>query len=535
MADFNWCNPYPSTRTPLFARNIVSTSQPLAAQAGLRMLQKGGNAVDAAIAAAAALTVVEPVSCGLGGDAFAQVWDGTALHGLNGSGPAPAGWTRDYFARKHGGRMPQRGWDSVTVPGQVATWVELAERFGKLPFADLFEPAIELAERGFLISPSVQQKWAAAVPLLKDQPGFAAAFMPHGRAPEVGECFACTELAHSLTRIAESRGDAFYRGELAEAMADHAARLGGALTLDDLARYRPEWVTPLSKDYAGHTVHELPPNGQGIAALMALGIADKLDIGRFPADSPDSIHLQIEAMKLAFADTYQWVADNRSMQQRSAADLLDDGYLAERARLIDPRRAGDFAHGAPKGGTVYLAAADENGMMVSFIQSNHMGFGSGIVVPDTGISLQNRGAGFSLDPHKANCVAPGKRPFHTLIPGFVTRDGAPQLSFGVMGGNMQPQGHLQTVVRMLDYGQSPQAACDAPRWRFNAGLELNVEQQMDSQVVQDLRSRGHRLEVINDNYQDFGAGQFIWRAGDPKIEGYIAASDSRRDGLAAGF
>jgi gamma-glutamyltranspeptidase/glutathione hydrolase len=531
MADFNWCNPYPSTRTPVFARNLVSTSQPLAAQAGLRMLMKGGNAVDAAIAAAAALTVVEPVACGLGGDAFALLWDGSALHGLNGSGPAPAAWTPAYFKQKHGSRMPQRGWDSVTVPGQVGAWVELAERFGKLPFAELFEPAIELAERGFLVSPGVQRKWAAAVPLLQDQPGFAAAFMPHGRAPRVGECFTFTELAHSLMRIAESHGDAFYRGELAEAMIDHAGRNSGALTPADLATYKPEWVTPISRDYAGYTVHELPPNGQGIAALMALGIVEQLDLTRFPADSADSIHLQIEAMKLAFADTYRWVSDPRFMRDCSAADLLDTAYLTERARLIDPRRAGDFQHGAPKGGTVYLTTADESGMMVSFIQSNYLGFGSGVVVPDTGISLQNRGASFSLDPGKPNCVAPGKRPFHTIIPGFVTKEGLPQLSFGVMGANMQPQGHLQALLRMLTYGQQPQAACDAPRWRFQRGRTVDIEHTMPADAIAELRARGHLVETDAAGHMDFGAGQFIWKLPD----GYLAASDPRRDGQAVGF
>ncbi len=532
MADFNWTNPYPSTRLPLFARNVVSTSQPLAAQAGIRMLLKGGNAVDAAIAAAAALIVVEPVSCGLGGDAFAIVWDGNALHGLNASGPAPAAWNPDYFMRKHDGKIPQRGWGSVTVPGMVGGWVELSDRYGKLPFADLFEPAIELAERGHMVAPVVQHKWAAAVPLLQDQPGFRRAFMPHGRAPQVGENFVFREAGYSLTRIAETHGEVFYRGELAEAMAQHAQQNGGALSVEDLNAYRPEWVTPISKDFAGYTVHEIPPNGQGIAALIALGIVDQLDITRFAPDSADSLHLQIEAMKLAFADTYRWVADSRNMTKVKAQHLLDDGYLAERAKLIDLKRATDFRHGTPpKGGTVYLTAADDSGMMISFIQSNYMGFGSGVVVPETGISLQNRGYGFCLDARHPNCVAPGRRPFHTIIPGFLTRDGAPQMSFGVMGGNMQPQGHLQTLLRMLSYGQQPQAACDAPRWKVNTGMSVDIERTMPAGVVAELAARGHRIETIADSYMDFGAGQFIWKTAD----GYIAASDPRRDGQAVGF
>jgi gamma-glutamyltranspeptidase/glutathione hydrolase len=316
-------------------------------------------------------------------------------------------------------------------------------------------------------------------------------------------------------------------------MVNHARQHGGSMALGDLAAFEPEWVTPLSKDYAGYTLHEVPPNGQGIAAQIALGIVDKLDITRFPVDSADSRHLQIEAMKLAFADTYRWVADSRYMTKVTANDLLDDGYLTERAKLINMKRATDFRHGTPpKGGTIYLSAADENGMMVSFIQSNYMGFGSGVVVPGTGISLQNRGYGFSLDPEHPNCVAPGKKPFHTIIPGFLTRDGQPQMSFGVMGGNMQPQGHLQALVRMLSYGQQPQAACDAPRWKVNHGLSVDIEEAtMPPEVTMELAARGHRIERIADSYMDFGSGQFIWKLAD----GYVAASDARRDGQAAGF
>jgi gamma-glutamyltranspeptidase/glutathione hydrolase len=284
----------------------------------------------------------------------------------------------------------------------------------------------------------------------------------------------------------------------------------------------------------GYTLHEIPPNGQGIAALIALGILDKFDVAGMPVDGVDSQHLQIEAMKLAFADVYKYVAEPSSMAV-TAEQMLDDAYLASRAKLIDMKKAQDFGAGNPvKGGTIYLTAADENGMMVSFIQSNYMGFGSGCVEPEFGVSLQNRGHGFSLQPG-ANQVAPGKRPFHTIIPAFLSKDGQPVMSYGVMGANMQPQGHMQTLVRMLDYGQNPQAACDAPRWRYNAGLEINVEAAMDAGTVQGLAERGHRMEVINDSYQDFGAGQFIWRAGNPKTEGYVAASDARRDGQAVGF
>jgi gamma-glutamyltranspeptidase/glutathione hydrolase len=482
------------------------------------------------------MTICEPVSNGLGSDAFAILWDGKKLHGLNSSGPAPASWTPDYFKKKYGDAStpPKRGIDAVTVPGAVASWAALSERFGKLPFADLLEPAIEIAERGYLMPVVVQQKWAAATPELGRLPGFAEAFLPWGRAPRIGELFQFKAAARGLRAIAQSKGEAFYRGEIAQAIEKFSAANGGSLTARDLALFKPEWVEPIGRDYRGYRLHEIPPNGQGIAALIALGILEKFDIADLPLDGADSQHLQIEAMKLAFADTYRYVADPAGMEI-TPEQMLDDAYLASRARLIDRKRVQEFAPGNPvKGGTIYLTAADENGMMVSFIQSNYMGFGSGCVEPDFGISLQNRGHGFSLRPGP-NQVAPGKRPFHTIIPAFLTREGQPVMSFGVMGGNMQPQGHMQTLVRMLDYRQSPQAACAAPRWRFNAGLEINVEQQMNKAVVEDLSARGHRMEVINDNYQDFGAGQFIWRLGDPAKEGYVAASDSRRDGLAAGF
>jgi len=534
---FDWSAGYSSQRLPVFGRNVVSTSHPLGAQAGLRMLLNGGNAVDAAIAAAAAMTVVEPVSNGLGSDAFCILWDGQSLHGLNASGRAPAAWTPGYFHGKYGAdaKMPPvRGWDSATVPGAVAGWVALSERFGKLPFADLLAPAIDIAERGYLVPPVVQGKWAAATPLLGSQPGFAQTFLPWGRAPAIGELFRFTAAARALKAIARTKGEAYYNGEIAEALAKFSAGQGGSLTVADLAAYQPEWVQPISRDYRGHTLHEIPPNGQGIAALIALGILEKFDIASLPVDSVASQHLQIEAMKLAFADVYRYVSEPSSMTV-TPAQMLDDAYLASRARLIDVKKAQDFKAGNPvKGGTIYLTAADESGMMVSFIQSNYMGFGSGCVEPEFGISLQNRGHGFSLQPG-ANQVAPGKRPFHTIIPAFLSKDGQPVMSYGVMGANMQPQGHMQTLVRMLDYGQNPQAACDAPRWRYNAGMEINVEAAMDARTVQGLTERGHRVEVINDSYQDFGAGQFIWRAGNPKTEGYVAASDARRDGQAVGF
>jgi len=526
---YDWEASYPSRRSPIFARNIVATSQPLATQAGIAALRAGGNALDAALATAITLTVVEPCSNGLGSDLFAIVWDGRELAGLNASGRAPAAWTPERFAPA--AEMPRAGWNTVTIPGAVSAWVALSERYGKLPFAELFASAIAYARDGYAVSPIVAGKWAKAVPVLGAVPGFAAHFLPRGRAPQAGELFAAPAMAATLETIAATRGEAFYRGELAQKMVAHSQAHGGAHTLDDFASHTNDWVTPLALDYRGTTVHELPPNGQGIAALIALGIVEHFDLAAHPVDSAEVQHLEIEAMKLAFADVYRYVGDSRTMQV-TPAQMLDRGYLATRARLIDRRRAQDFSHGTPPpAGTVYLTAADASGMMVSLIQSNYMGFGSGIVVPGTGISLQNRGTGFSLQPGHPNRVGPGKRPFHTIIPGFATREGTPYASFGVMGGPIQPQGHLQTLVRLIDFRQQPQAALDAPRWKVNAGLSLDLEPGVTAELRDALAARGHRFASIADAYMDFGAGQFIVCTED----GYVAGSDWRRDGQAAGF
>jgi gamma-glutamyltranspeptidase/glutathione hydrolase len=545
---FNWNNPYPTIRVPVMGRNVVSTSHPFAAQAGLKIIQQGGNAIDAAIAAAAALMIVEPVSNGLGSDCFAIVWDGKELHGLNASGTAPQSWSPEYFSKKYGtdasgmADRPKRGWDSVTVPGALAGWEQLHRRFGSLPLGDLLQPAIEIAERGYAMAPVVAHKWAAAIPELRDQPGFAQAFMPHGRAPEIGEIFRFKAAAKTLKTIAKSGIREFYEGEIAQAIAQHSSSNGGSMTLEDLAQYRPDWVGTIQQEIQGvdgktYAMHEIPPNGQGIGALIALGILQNFDLASLPVDSVQSQHLQIEAMKLAFADVYQYVADPRAMAV-TPAQMLDPAYLAQRAKLINPNKATHFPFGLPQsGGTIYLSATDEQGRMISFIQSNYMGFGSGVVVPDWGVSLQNRGFGFSMDPKSANIVAGGKRPFQTIIPAFLTRKEGdtwlPQMSFGVMGGDMQPQGHLQTVLRMLSYRQQPQAACDAPRWKVNRDFSLDVEANMNATTVQGLSDLGHTLKKIDDPYMDFGAGQFIWRLSDNIEDGYIAASDPRRDGQAA--
>ncbi|MBL8539747.1 MAG: gamma-glutamyltransferase family protein [Betaproteobacteria bacterium] len=530
MTAFDWEFPYLSRRLPLLARNVVATAQPLAAQAGLSMMLRGGNAVDAALATAIALTVVEPVSNGVGSDAFAMVWDGTTLHGLNASGRSPLAWVPGRFAGRRA--MPETGWDSVTVPGAVSAWAALSARFGRLPFATLFEPAIAYARQGFPVSPVVAMKWRKQVPLFADQPGFAEAFLPGGRAPAAGETFALPALAQTLDAIADTRGEAFYRGSLAEALVAHAAAHGGALTLADLDAHAVEWVAPIGIDYRGYTLHELPPSGQGIAALIALGILAHHDLAAHPVDSAASLHLQIEAMKLAFADVHRHVADPRAMTAE-VTSLLDAEYLAQRAREIDPDRARSPLPGRLSGGgTVYLTAADAEGMMVSYIQSNYGGFGSGVVVPGTGIGLQNRGSGFTLERGHPNEVGPGKRPFHTIIPAFVTRNGVPVMSFGVMGGAMQPQGHVQIMVRLADYRQNPQAACDAPRWRVRDGGAVEFEAGVEAQTVARLVRMGHRVaEGDAGSYFDFGAGQFIYRLAD----GYFAASDPRRDGQAVGF
>ena len=532
MMDIQGTHSYPSRRSAVLAQNMVVTSQPLAAQAGLSMMAKGGNAVDAALATAIALTVLEPTGNGIGSDAFAILWDGSQLHGLNASGRAPAAWSPKRFAGLS--EMPFRGWESVTVPGAVSAWVALSEKFGALPFADLFEPAIRYARDGFPVSPIIAQLWARAVDMLADQPGFAATFLPLGRAPCAGEVFKSPDHARTLQLIAATKGEAFYRGELSEKIAAFAKQHGAALTSADMAANRPEWCGTISRAFDDATLHEIPPNGQGIAALMGLGLLSQTNIRNLGPDEPAALHLQIEAMKLALADAEHFVADPSHMQPVTAEDMQDDAYLATRARLIDPNKAQNFGAGAPKqGGTVNLTAADASGMMVSFIQSNYAGFGSGVVVPGTGIALQNRGAGFSLDPANQNVVAGGKRPFHTIIPGFLMGTDGPKMSFGVMGGPMQAQGHVQMVLRTELWGQDPQMAADAPRWRFTEGLGVACETTLPTETLKALRDMGHVLTLeAPDNAFGFGGAQLIYRLDNGM---YAGGSDPRKDGAALGF
>jgi len=527
MNDF-WRFPYPSQRMPVMARNVVATSQPLAAEAGLRMLLKGGNAVDAVLATAIALTIVEPTSNGIGSDAFALVWDGKSLHGFNGSGRSPQAWNFERFAGLD--KMPDFGWDAVTVPGAVDSWVKLSQKFGKLHFGELFAPAIDYARNGFLVSPITAERWAFAAERYGDFEDFGRTFLPGGKAPRPGELFRCPNQARTLQDIAASNGESFYRGDLAQQIAQCAAAGGGALTFDDLAAHSGKWVNPISIDYRGLRLHQIPPNGQGLATLIAIGLLRELDVVKYPADSVDSIHLQIEAMKMALVEAYRHIADSNDMPV-SPKEFLTADFLAARAREISMDQAGCPKSAIPTDkGTVYLTAADENGMIVSFIQSNYLGFGSGVVVPGTGISLQNRGSGFVVEQGHPNCVAGGKRPFHTIIPGFVTRDNQPVMSFGVMGGNMQAQGHVQMMVRIFDYMQNPQTASDAPRWYVAEDFRIALEPGFPSSVVDELKGRGH---VIIDNPPShyFGGAQLIYCLKD----GYCAASDHRKDGLALGF
>lgn len=515
--------PYPSQRSPVCAGNMVASSQPLGAQAGLDALRRGGNAVDAALAAAITHTVVEPNMNGIGGDAFAILWDGKELVGINGSGRAPMGWTPEYFAQHNA--MPIFGWDSVTVPGAVSAWVMLSERFGKLPFADLFDAAIHYAEDGFQVGPKTAFYWEQALTLYKDHPSFAAEFAP---APKAGQRVRRPDIGRTLRLIAESKGEAFYRGELAEQIEAAAIAGEAALRKSDFEAHTAEWVAPVPQNYRNITLHELPPNGQGLAAQIALGILNHRDPP--PLDSADAVHLQIEAMKIAIHAAFEHFADPRAMRV-TPEELLESGSLVRAAERISDRACDLPPVSLPMNhGTVYLTAADASGMMVSFIQSNYLGFGSGIVVPGTGIALQNRGWGFVLDPDHPNCVGPGKRPYHTIIPGFVTENGAPRMSFGVMGGHMQHQGHVQLISRMFDHGQNPQAASDALRWLIAEDFSISLEAGLPPSLAEDLARRGHQLRTEPDQ-RYFGGAQIILRTGD----GYVGGSDPRKEGLVAGF
>ncbi|GGB51798.1 gamma-glutamyltransferase [Deinococcus soli (ex Cha et al. 2016)] len=528
---------YPSVRRPVYARRgMVATSQPLAAQAGLSVLQQGGNAVDAAIATAAALTVVEPTSNGIGGDLFALVWAGGELHGLNASGAAPAALSLDALRERHAGEMPRHGWTPVTVPGAVRGWADLHARFGRLDFAQVLAPAISYARDGYPLSPVLAANWARATGIyrrlnLPEMAEWFRTFAPDGFTPAPGALWRSEGHARTLEQIAATHGEAFYSGELAGQIDAHARAQGGLLTGADLAGHASEWVMPIHTDLHGHRVYEIPPNGQGIAALIALNVLRGVPLPE-RRDDPRGLHLQIEAMKRGFHDAHTFVADPRHTPVDVAHLLSGANADAHRAHL------GEAAHDprtrAPStGGTVYLAAADEEGQMVSLIQSNYMGFGSGIVVPGTGIALHNRGHNFHTDPAHPNALAPGKRPYHTIIPGFLGRaDGTPVGPFGVMGGFMQPQGHLQVVLNTALYGMNPQQALDAPRWQWLDGTRVEVEHALGGTLARELTRLGHSVSVQLDPGA-FGRGQMIRR--DPATGVLEGGTETRTDGHIAAW
>ncbi|GAX90075.1 gamma-glutamyltransferase [Effusibacillus lacus] len=526
--------PYSSHRTTVYAKNgMVATSQPLAAQAGLEILRKGGNAIDAAIATAAALTVVEPASNGIGGDAFALVWTKGKLHGLNSSGPAPKSISIEALKKAGVEEIPKYGLIPVTVPGAPAAWAELSAKFGKLPLTEVLRPAIEYAENGYPLTPVLGQNWARAYKtyskhLKGDEfKGWFDTFTPEGKVPQIGEVWRSPDHARTLQSIAETKAESFYRGELAEKIDQFFKKFGGYLTAQDLAAYKPEWVNPISANYRGYDVWEIPPNGHGLVALMALNILKGFD---FPErDTVDTYHKQIEAIKLAFADGKKYITDPRKMSVR-VEDLLSDAYAEERRRLIGKEALQPETGEPPRGGTVYLCTADGEGNMVSFIQSNYMGFGSGLVVPDTGIALHNRGHNFTLDETHDNRLEPGKKPYHTIIPGFLTKDGKPVGPFGVMGGFMQPQGHVQVVMNTVDFHLNPQAALDAPRWQWMQGKTVQIEQTTPAHIVESLARLGHDVQWAVGS-GGFGRGQIIWRqengvlvgGTEPRTDGQVAA------------
>ncbi len=525
----------PSTgRQPVYGRNMVATNVPIAVQAGLEMMREGGNAVDAAVATAALMTVVEPTTNGIGGDMFAIVSEGDTLVGLNASGKSPAAWTPDRFADRRG--MPSTGWDCVTVPGAPSGWAALHGRWGKLPFERVMAPAVHYARQGYPVSPIIASYWRnAARSRLARFEEFSRVFLPDGRAPRAGEIWKSEVHARTLEEIGRTKAESFYRGGLAKKIAAASQAEGGAMTEEDLADHQPIWHTEdelASTEAFGVTLYEIPPNGQGIAACMAWRICQELANLHGVEDwySPDGLHLQLEAMKLAFADLYAYVSDPATMPFEPQR-LTGSGYLAERAKLIDAKEAQVFAAGVPKqGGTINLTTADESGMMVSLIQSNYGGFGSGVVVPGTGIAMQNRGAGFVLDEGHPNQVGPRKRPFHTIIPGFAKKDGKPHLAFQLMGGPMQAQGHLQMMLHIFAAGHGTQAAVEAPRWQVMQGHEISYEQEFDPAVIDDLKRRGHLME--RGGFVSFGGCQMIRRLDNGIFEG---ASDNRKDGHAGAF
>jgi len=544
--------PQGARRSLALARHgMVCTSQTLASSAGLECLRRGGNAVDAAVTAAALLGVVEPYNTGIGGDCFMLIWkagggeggngsaatEGGTLYGLNGSGRAPATATLEEYQRRGLSEVPLLGMLAVTVPGAVDAWSTALARFGRGSLADALAPAIAYAEEGFAVSEIVARDWALCARAgFLSRPDAARTFTVDGEAPRVGAVFRLPEMARSLRLIAAGGRDVFYRGELAERLARYSADNDGLLTRADLEAHTSTWVEPIATDYRGHRLFELPPNGQGLTALIALNILECFDVAAHALASPETWHLRIEAIKLAFADRARFIADPEHARV-PVAELLSKDYAQGRAAMIHPGKALDDPAPGPfrSSDTVYLTAADAEGNVVSLINSLYGPFGAGMVAGDTGICLQNRGRGFVLDARHPNCIAPGKRPFHTIIPAMLCRDGRPLVSFGVMGGDVQPQGHLQVVSNLVDFGLNIQEALDEPRFNYLGGLAVAIEDAAGDEIRQGLLARGHQVggESAALGRGGFGGGQGIMI--DPATRVYWGGSDRRKDGCAVGW
>ena len=513
---------------------MVASSHPLAAQAGIDIMKKGGNAIDAAIATASALTVVEPTSNGIGGDAFALVWTNGKLHGLNSSGPSPNSLTYEKLKESGLNSMPVYGFTPVTIPGVPAAWAELSRRFGKLSLKEALAPAISLAKYGHPIAPTVAKYWNRAYEIFSEKltgeefKYWFETFAPNGRAPKPGEIWASPNHATTLEEIANTEAESFYKGNLAAMIDEFSRKFGGYITKEDLEQYSPEWVEPIKVNYKGYDVWEIPPNGHGIVALMALNILNNFEFKE--KDSVETYHILMEAMKLAFVDGHEYIGDPRYMKV-TVEELLSPEYGRERARLISKSALLPEKGQPSKGGTVYFAAADGEGNMVSYIQSNYMGFGSGLVVPGTGIALHNRGNNFNMIENHPNCVGPEKKPYHTIIPGFLSKDGKAVGPFGVMGGFMQPQGHVQVVTSTIDFNLNPQDSLDAPRWQWLKDKTISVEQTFSNSIALALAQKGHDIVAQVDS-GSFGRGQIIWRDEDGVLCG---GTESRTDGYIAVF
>lgn len=521
----------------MYGKNgMVATSQPLAAQAGLDIMKKGGNAIDAAIATAACLTVVEPISNGIGGDAFALCWTGSSLHGLNASGPSPQNIEIDEVKALGHKKMPSLGWLPVTVPGVPSAWAELSKKFGKLPLTSVLEPAIKYAREGYPVSPLLSHYWQKlfnyyeAYACKKTFKEWYDVFAPLGRAPRPGEIWCSEGHAKTLEAIANSDADSFYRGELSKKIVAESKANGGFFERADLADYKPVWVKPVSVNYRSFDVWELPPNGQGVIALSALNILKEFSFTT--REQVETVHTQVEALKLAFTAGMNAITDPKYTKIDNIAKLLSEKFARESVEKITDTAADPNAVDLPKGGTVYLCTADDEGNMVSYIQSNYLGNGSGVVIPGTGIAMQNRGCEFKLNPDHANGLAGGKKTYHTIIPGFLTKNGQAVGPFGVMGGYMQPQGHVQLLMNAIDFQLNPQMALDAPRFQWMEGRTVEVEKDFPTHIVEALIALGHDVKVNLDTSW-FGRGQIIWR--NPENNVLMGATESRCDGAVVAY